>query len=183
MMRRLLATVGMASLMVGVPAVQAQCAVAITNPPSGSCTQNTNASLTVQAVARMTVSSFAGLGNPTVADYEVGYRDAAGPTITVKANVPWTITIRGTTSTWQSSDDPMSDEAARVDKPVGDLQAAVTVGGPFTSLVSSVGGVTLTTGSPTNESVINTFFRSLWDFGLDTPGSYTLTVTFTIVAN
>jgi hypothetical protein len=163
---------------------QGQCTVAITSPPSGSCTQNTNMSFTVAAVARLTVGPFVGVGNPTFADYDAGYRDAVGPVLTVRANVPWTVSIRGTSPTWGATNDPTSGDAARANKPVGDLQWSLT-GSPtsYVPLTSTLGGATLSSAGATNETVIATYLRTLWDYSDDTPGTYTLTVTFTIVAN
>jgi hypothetical protein len=69
---------------------------------------------------------------------------------------------------------------ARVNKPAGDLLRATAAGGPFTALSTSP--ATVATGPATAGAATNLFFRTVYAWSVDTPGTYSLVVTFTLLA-
>jgi len=79
-----------------------------------------------------------------------------------------------------SSSGRVTAKKARANKPAGDLLWATAAGGPFTAL--STTAVSAGSGAPTAGTIPAFFYRTAYDWTLDTPGAYSLTVVFTLTA-
>ena len=151
------------------------------NGQNGGCTVGDVApySITVTIMRAILLSpSTAGiaLDAPGGADFDVGFGQTAGPTLTVKSNANWTVSARVTQTIWTALAAP-----TRADKPAADLQWARVAGGPFTDF--STTGVTVQAGTgATAGTMIPLFLRVKYAWLLDTPGSYSIPVQFTITS-
>ena len=175
---RLLSLVGLgAALVAGSPVAAA--AQSCTAPvPSGTCTVTTSASMTAGTVMQLTLSSTSTLLTaPSGASYDLGYAADNGPTATVKSNRPWKLQVSASTAVWSAaSTEP--GVAARGAKPAGDLTWSTAAGGPFTALTMAATDAAL--GNATGGTGVGFFYRTLYNWALDTPGSYSLTVVLTL---
>lgn len=141
-----------------------------------SCTVNTTTSLTIPVILRMTIgSATTSFGTLTSTIYDNGLTTVAGPTITIKANQGWRAQISSTATLWTGT-----GAGARANKPRSDLLWGSTVGGTFTALTAGVAQIG--SGSGTGGTVVPIFFRSLWSYSLDTPGNYSIVVTYTLAS-
>ncbi|PYP17828.1 MAG: hypothetical protein DMD54_06545 [Gemmatimonadetes bacterium] len=142
------------------------------------CSVTNTASVTVGTVLSLTLSSTAtALTAPSQTSYDNGFQDdPAALTATVKANRGWTLSVKSSAASWTPS-----GAGARVAKPAADLQWSTSGGAPFTALTTSNAG--LGTSASGTASVVQTIsYRTLWDYTLDTPGTYSLDVVFTVTA-
>jgi hypothetical protein len=145
-----------------------------------TCTQPGSVSMTAGRVVRlqMTAGSTA-LTAPTTADFDVGFNSTTGPTLTVSANAPWTLLVRSAATFWTAANTSPS-APARTTKPAGDLRWSTASGGTFNALTT--GDVTLVGGTATASSATTLFFQTLYDWTLDTPGNYSLSVVLTLTS-
>jgi hypothetical protein len=118
------------------------------------------------------------LSIPTTATYNAGFAENAGPTATIRSNAAWTLSISAVAPTWGAVN--TEAEPARQNKPASDLAWAVSSLGPFTDL--TISPVQVASGPRTLASSISLFYRTRYQWDLDTPGIYSLPVVFTIVA-
>lgn len=173
--RLTLALAGLLAIALGTPAAaQTSCNTA------PSCSINNTASVTVPVVLKLTLSSATtSLTAPTVADYEAGFVNDAGPTATVEANRSWTLSVKSDPAVWT-----LSSGGANIAKAAGDLQWSVTGGAPFTLLtllnVPAAAGTAGGSGAPGHS--VSFTYHTLWSFLTDTPGTYTLTIVYTLSA-
>jgi hypothetical protein len=123
-------------------------------------------------------STTTALSAPTTAIYNAGFAADAGPTATIRSNAPWTLSISALTTTWSAAN--TEAEPARANKPASDLGWALNSLGPFTDVTTNP--VQVTSGPRTLASTISLFYRTRYQWDLDTPGIYSLLVVFTIVA-
>jgi hypothetical protein len=129
-----------------------------------------------QAIRLESSSGAVSLATPTGLDYDAGFGLTVGPSLTMKANVPWTVTLRATQALWTASPAP-----ARANKPVTDLQWGVAAVGPFADLTTST--TTIATGAAgTNGTLIPLHFRVKYAWTLDTPGTYSIPLQLTVTA-
>jgi hypothetical protein len=155
----------------------AQCSV--TGAPD-NCTQLGSVSMTAGRVVRLQVSAGStSLTSPTTADFDAGFNSTAGPTFTVSANAPWTLSLRASTALWTAAN-TSPGAPARTTKPAADLKWSTASNGTFTSMTTT--DATLVSGAATASSATNLFFETLYDWTLDTPGNYSLTVVLTLTA-
>lgn len=133
--------------------------------------------ITVTTAVRMSLSSAAvALNAPGGAEFEAGFGQTTGPSLTMRANQSWTVTIRAAQATWTASAPP-----ARANKPASDLRWGTSGAGPFTGLTTTA--VSLATGpTATAGTVIPLYFRVMYAWTLDTPGTYSLPLQLTITA-
>jgi hypothetical protein len=131
-------------------------------------------------VLRLSVSAPGiGLGSPTESDYSAGYKDVMGPavTATVKANRAFQVQMGGSGATFLyagSNPDPA--------KPASDLLWATTQAG-LSATSTHMGATSMILNQGTGGSVqAMIYMRALWDFTRDVPGSYTMSVRFTLSA-
>ena len=151
-------------------------------PPANlwTCTTTTSASLVIGDVLSLTLgATTTALTPPTSADYDAGFAASTGPTVSVRANRAWRLQISAGTATWVAAN-TQPGVNARPDKPAGDLLYATAAGGPFTAL--STTPTTVSSGAASAGTAGTMFFRTAYSWSLDTPGAYSLVVTFTLLA-
>lgn len=135
--------------------------------------------ITVGRAVNLTVSpTSTTLSAPGPADYNTGFVTTTGPTATLKANAPWTLGVSTSTATWTGVD--TETEPAWKTKPASDLRWATTVTGPFTGMTTTA--ATIASGTATAGSTVTLFYRTMYSWATDSPGSYSIQVVFTIVA-
>lgn len=149
-----------------------------TTVPPGACTALTSASMTIPAVIQVVVSPGAGPQPATLADFEAGHDQFAGPVITVSANTAWALSISAVSPVW-SATSSFPGVAARADKPAADLLWSLDATS-FAPL--DVAGRQIASGIATSAAVSALTWRVLYDLMLDTPGEYAITVLFTVTA-
>ena len=140
------------------------------------CTVQVTASATVSDVLKLTLSgTTTGLGTPTEADYDAGYKDVAGPTASVKSNRPWHVDVAGSGATFS-----YAGSLTNPNKPSSDLHWGTSAGTYANTMGSSAVLLSGTTGTGSASQPI--FFRTLWTWASDVPGSYSLVINFTLAA-
>jgi len=155
------------------PAAAQNCMYTGTN---GSCSINLTSSITVARLLRLTINDTSTTAPaPTEADYDLGYQQFAPLTATVKTNGTWSLGIRATAATWTASG------GARANKPVGDLRWSTSAGGSFTAMTTT-NTTFFPSGTATAGTVVPMFYRILWSYTNDLPGTYRLTVIYTLTA-
>jgi hypothetical protein len=155
----------------------AQCTVS--GSPS-SCGLPGSVSMTAGRVVRLQVSAGSTpLTAPTPADFDAGFNATTGPTLTVSANAPWTLHLRSSSALWTATS-TSPGAPARANKPAADLRWSTAANGSFTSLSTS--DVSLLSGSATASNLTTLFFHTLYDWTLDTPGNYSLSVVLTLTS-
>jgi len=160
-------TVFMASVL--APSVRAQCNGAAATG-TASCTLPVVATATINAVARLSISSTATtLTAPTAGDFgTIDGVTSAGPTVTVMSNTGYTLTASAAASTWTGP--------TGASKPATHLKMKVGAGS-----VMALGQVgTSTTGTASTNYVIS--YNAIYDWTTDKPGSYSLVVNYTLTA-
>lgn len=171
----LVASVLGAAALLGAGSLQAQ-SCTFTGPTT-SCQVATTLSATVPTVARLTLTSFTSgtntdFGSIAESDFNTGYKEVNGPKSNVKANEAWTLTVASSAANFTGA--PYS-------KPVADL---LWVNGwantPGTAM--STTAANLATGSATNGVDHEIRYRLNLTYALDVPGTYGLTVNFTLSA-
>jgi hypothetical protein len=168
-------------LLAASPGLEAQTCIAQAPPANlWTCTVNTSASLVIGDVLSLTLSSTTtALSPPAGADYDAGFVANTGPTATVRANRPWRLEISTATATWSAAN-TQPGVNARANKPASDLLRATAAGGPFIAL--STTPATVASGGATAGTATSFFFRTTYAWAVDTPGTYALVVTFTLLA-
>jgi len=136
-------------------------------------------SMPISDILRVSLSvPSVGLGSPSDVDYAAGFRDVAGPAVavTVKANRPVSLQMAGQSPTFGYAG-TMSNPI----KPATDLLWATTAAGLNGTPFNMGSPATLYSGGPTSVTQ-SLFFRTLWNFATDVPGTYSLTISFTLSA-
>ncbi len=172
------AVMAMAIASAALPAIaRAQC----TATGSGAtCTQPGSASMTAGRVVRLQMSAGStALTAPTPTDFDAGFNTTTGPTLTVSANASWTLLLRSAATFWTATN-TSPGAPARTTKPSGDLRWSTASNGPFGALTT--GDITLVTGSATATNATTLYFQTLYDWTLDTPGNYSLSVVLTLTS-
>ncbi|MDQ6690172.1 MAG: hypothetical protein M3Z18_06645 [Gemmatimonadota bacterium] len=150
------------------------------NGSPASCNRTRSVSMTAGRVVRLQVSTAATtLTPPTPTDFDNGFNATTGPTFTVSANAAWTLYMRAQTVYWAAVN-TSPGAPARTTKPAGDLKWSKTSNGTFNALTTS--DVTLASGTATASNVTSLFFQTLYNWTLDTPGNYSLTVVLTLTS-
>lgn len=145
-----------------------------------TCTQPGSVSMTAGRVVRLQMSAGStALTAPTTADFDAGSNTTTGPTLTVSANAPWTLLVRSSATFWTATNTSPS-APARTTKPAGDLLWSTASGGTFNALTT--GDATLVGGTATASTETTLFFQTLYDWTLDTPGNYSLSVVLTLTS-
>ena len=180
-MRRLGIGTAILALVLAVATVssraQAQCTA--TGAPD-SCGLPGSVSLIAGRVVRLQMSAGStSLSAPTTADFDAGFNATTGPTLTISANAPWTLHVRSTAAFW-SATNTSPGAPARTDKPAGDLSWSTTSSGGFSALTT--GDASLFTGPATASNATTLYFQTLYNWALDTPGNYSLSIVLTLTA-
>jgi len=137
-------------------------------------------SMTAGRVVRLQVSAGStALTAPTPADFDAGLNATTGPTFTVSANAAWTLHMRAFTALWTATN-TSPGAPARINKPAADLKWSTASNGAFAALTTT--DVNLLTGSATAGSATTLYFQTLYDWTLDTPGNYSLSVVLTLTS-
>lgn len=122
-------------------------------------------------------------GTLTLSDFLTGYAEKLNAqTLTIHANVPWTLTLKANAPTWT-----YSGTATDPNKPASDLlfQASSTdphistITSTYTS-VDSLTGQQVATGTRGGNINLTMDFRVLLSLETDPPGDYSLTLTYTL---
>jgi len=163
---------------VGMPvATFAQCNA--TGAPA-SCGVPGSVSMTAGRVVRLQMSAASTpLTAPTPTDFDAGFNSTTGPSLTVSANSPWTLHIRAASATWTATN-TSPGAPARTTKPATDLKWATASNGTFAALTTT--DASLIIGSATASDATTLYFQTLYDWTLDTPGNYSLSIVLTLTA-
>ena len=157
----------------------AQTCTASVSGGAGTCSVNVTATMTVNAVVQLSLSTTTtALTAPGSADYDAGFVANTGPSATVQCNVTCRLQISAATANWSAT--PTTSVTPRT-KPCGDLTWSTSSGGTFAGLTTTpvtVQSIPATGGS----APVSLFYRTLYSWGADTPGNYSLTVVFTLAA-
>jgi hypothetical protein len=163
----------------GHPLAAQTCTATVTGGTGSCSTAQFAASMTVNAVVQLTLSSTTtSLSAPGSADYDAGFVANTGPSATVQCNVTCRLQISAATANWSAT---ATTSVAPRSKPCTDLSWSTSVGGTFVGLTTSpatVQSIPATGGS----APVNLFYRTQYSWGADTPGNYSLTVVFTLAA-
>jgi hypothetical protein len=169
-----------AALALSTAAVAAQTVLTCSvSGQSGKCsptvTLDQPATMVNPALLQLTVSPTASAYTAATTDMDqaTGLATFTPISLTVQANRAWTIQVNGNAAFWTAS------AGSWASKPVGDLIWSLTPAGPTTAM--STTATTLTTGSagPGSPSVA-VYMRPIAHWATDKPGSYSMTVTFTM---
>jgi hypothetical protein len=181
---RMILAASVATLLGAAPMMAQDCT--LPNPPGTTCTVSLATSATVLDVLHLNLSTITlDLLTPTEADYTAGFKDAtAHPTATVKANRAWAVTVGPHSGATEFG---FSGTLTNPHKTASDLVWAKTAGGlgsPFSNLGASatLSSSSIGTDGITASSKQDIFFRTKWFWASDVPGTYSLTVDFTLSA-
>jgi hypothetical protein len=150
------------------------------NGAPANCNQTGSVSMTAGRVVRLQMSAAStALTAPTPADFDAGFNATTGPTFTVSANAAWTLHLRASTALWTATN-TSAGAPARTNKPAADLKWSTSSNGAFSALTTT--DVNLVTGSATASSATTLYLQTLYNWTLDTPGAYGLTVVLTLTS-
>ncbi len=145
-----------------------------------SCGLPGSVSMTAARVVRLQVSAGStALTAPTPTDFDAGLNATTGPTLTVSANAAWTLHLRAFTALWTATN-TSPGAPARTNKPAADLKWSTASNGAFSALTTA--DVNLVTGSATASSATTLYFQTLYNWTLDTPGNYSLSIVLTLTS-
>lgn len=171
MMRRILIA-GLAGLLAATPVAAQNCQTP--NGAAGTCSINVASSLTIPTLLRLSIDdTTTSLTTPTEAIFNTGSVTTAGPVITIKTNNSWTLLVRAAAATWTGV-----GAGVRANKPVGDLAWDRGLG--FTTMTTADASVA--TGTRGASNVTSMSYRVNWSWPLDTPGTYSLLVVYTVTS-
>jgi hypothetical protein len=147
---------------------------------AASCSVTGPISIAIGRATHLTVAPVVTpLTTPTPAHYDAGFAATNGPTLTMRANSAWSLAISSATATWTATN--TNPEAARTNKPASDQRWSTSAMGVFTALGTTPSTVATGAGATAGANV-SLFYRTLYSWGLDTPGAYSLQVVFTLTA-
>lgn len=177
MRRSIVAIVGVLLCALAPSVSLAQCNL---NGAPDNCSVPGSVSMTAGRVVRLEMSAGStALTAPTTADFDAGFNSTTGPTLTVSANAPWTLHIRASSALWTATNTSPT-APARTNKPAADLQWSIASGGGFAAL--STTDANLVAGSATASNATTLYFQTLYDWSLDTPGNYSLSIVLTLTS-
>jgi hypothetical protein len=163
--------------MTAAGAVLAQCNA--TGAPA-NCGVPGSVSMTAGRVVRLQMSAGStALTAPTPSDFDAGFNATTGPTLTISANAAWVLHIRSSTATW-SATTTSPGAPARANKPAADLKWATATNGTYAALTTS--DANLVSGAATASSGTTLFFQTAYNWTLDTPGNYSLSIVLTLTS-
>jgi hypothetical protein len=162
-----LPALGAMMALVAAPAQAQSCS--IDNATGGSCPIPHDLRANVNTVASLSSVTPSTTLLVTAADFLLGTKTAPGPVLTVGANTPWTLSVHGPAN-WTGptgTSKPVGDIAFGT--PVGDVPVGVTA----SSFDSGIAGPALPRP---------TMLKTKWSYATDRPGTYDITLTFTLTA-
>ena len=178
MRRGLIATI--ATMLCAVVAPRISLAQCTANGAPANCGVPGSVLMTAGRVVRlqMGVGSTA-LTAPTTSDFDAGFNSTTGPTLTVSANAGWTLHIRAASALWTATN-TSPGAPARANKPATDLQWSLASGGGFATLTTT--DANLISGTATANTAATLHFQTLYNWTLDTPGNYSLSIVLTLTS-
>src|SRR3954468_4569933 len=178
-MIRFLTAVGFMLLCITTPSTTAYAQCTASGAPA-NCGVPGSVSMTAGRVVRLQMSAAStALTSPTPSDFDAGFNATTGPTLTVSANAAWVLHIRSSTAAWTGTT-TSPGAPARPNKPATDLKWATAANGTFAALTNS--DTNLVSGSATAGAATTLFFQTLYDWTLDTPGNYSLSIVLTLTS-
>jgi hypothetical protein len=167
------AAVGAAAASVGA---QANCTVNNQATCTAGGTGTTAITITISTVARLTSPSGSlTLPTPDINQFNAGFGTPLSVALSVRANTTWALSIRGSSNLWTAA--PASAWQA---KPVGDLQWATNIAGPYTNMTTVL--APLANGAATAAAAPPLFLRGRFAWAQDTPGNYSIGVQVVLTA-
>lgn len=136
------------------------------------CTVPLSGTVTVNSVGTLALSGggVTSLNNPRAADFVAGFRESNGPSLTVRANASMRVVVTG--AAWTVP--------AGVTKPIADMLWSKTSGTGYVALTTA--GADFLSSAATAGLTQAVFYRTLWKFTQDRPGSYSMGVKYTLVS-
>lgn len=142
---------------------------------SSGCSVATSVQVTVPAVARMTFSTVAtNLTNPGAVNFGTAGIVDAGPSIDVNANVGYTLTVAAAAANFTG---PTGSA-----KPASSLGWALSAGASSFTPLDVAGTQVAKTTAPSASATYAMQYRTKYDWTVDVPGSYSLTLNYTLTA-
>ena len=136
---------------------------------TAGCSVTTTASVTIPTLQKLTLSAITtALTAPTIDQLDVTPVADNGPTVTGKANVPFSVAI-------SASGNFTTPGAAKV---AGDVAWSLASNGTFTPLSGTGANIIHQTATGGNTTV-NVFYQTLWRT-TDAPGAYSLSIVYTL---
>ena len=174
---RVILTLIIAAVSTTPAALTAQCTA---SGAPANCGVPGSVSMTAGRVVRLQMTAGSTpLTAPSPADFDAGFNSTAGPTLTVSANAPWSLNVRAASAVWTATN-TSPGAPARANKPAGDLKWSTASGGSFSALTTT--DTNLVSGAATASTATTLYFQTLYNWTLDTPGSYTLSVVLTLTS-
>jgi hypothetical protein len=158
----------------GLAHAQATCGNAAAS--NASCTPaGVNVTTTVLNIVRLSITpASAALTAPTDVDFAgagtADVDDLGLHSITVRANATWNLSVTG--SAWTGTGNNA--------KAISDLGWSTTGGAPFAAMSGSP--TQIATAGATAGTVVDVSYRTAWTLATDTPGTYTMSLTYTVTA-
>lgn len=172
---RIIAAAAMSAVLAGTAQAQVNC-TGSSSAHMQNCTATNQVSASVPYVARIQISApTTTLTMPTAENFETteGVSDANAVSLSVKANAGYKITASAATANWLGGSGS---------KEVSDL-SITTDNFANKSALSSTGTVAIATANaPTGGTTYNIGYNVKYNWLTDTPGTYTLTVNYTLTA-
>ena len=170
----------MATILCAVIAPRMSLAQCTASGAPANCGVPGSVSMTAGRVVRLQVSAGStALTAPTTSDFDAGFNSTTGPTLTVSANAAWTLHIRAASALWTATN-TSPGVPARANKPATDLQWSLASGGGFAALTAT--DANLISGTATASTAATLHFQTLYNWTLDTPGNYSLSIVLTLTS-
>jgi hypothetical protein len=104
-----------------------------------------------------------------------------GPVVTVKANRPWRLTVEAVEPTFTFTPDPLYQLGHPTGKPASDLTWSVTQGTGFRPLDAASPQEVASSATRGSYAQYTMYYRTRWRYDVDVPGTYALSVSYTII--
>lgn len=164
--------------------------LAATSADAQTCSANSAAGCSINTTARVTVPTMveltvAGAGNvaltaPTAADLATGYVQDAGPSISVRSNRQWTLSVHTTNAV---NFDYTGTESGV--KPIEHLTWSNTATGTYAAITTSAAAI-VSNQARTNAGAPTIFFRTVFlndmSDASNAAGDYSIPLVFTLTA-
>src|SRR6266571_6651954 len=178
-MRRIIPA-ALATLLCTVSAPTMSLAQCTANGAPASCGVPGSVSMIAGRVVRLQMSAGStALTAPTTSDFDAGFNSTTGPTLTISANASWTLHMRAASSLWTATN-TSPGAPARANKPAADLMWSTVSSGGFVALTTT--DANLVGGSATASSSTTLYFQTPYNWTLDTPGNYSLSIVLTLTS-
>jgi hypothetical protein len=152
-------------------------AAAQTNPCTTSgCAVTDKVSLKVNPLVRLSLSqTTTALNSPDTTAYDAGSSTTAGPTVSVKANRSWSLTVKAGAATFTPA-----LGASGYNKPAGDLGVKIAGGSTVAGLSTTAASLASGTSGGVFSGAVT--YTTKFDWTKDIPDDYTMDVVYTITA-